>query len=248
MKKVLCLIFILLMLLCGCSHDRKPDQVHTESFSNDQVFTEAENGNLISDSGVEYAHLANEGFLYYLGDLEFQGSVKGEEKTSQHLGCSYQTGLFALKNDETKNILIRRAPDSEWFSIYRKASLPPFDFSVDNCIRLELVLDNTYIEKDAIHTTCGDGIVDKSEIAEFLSDVRSQEDPREAGLYDLVRKPDGTFENCYSNAVIFGFFEDESNIVICMDIISYNDLAYSVSIEQNEYVLPNEWVQRLQNS
>lgn len=174
MKKVLCLIFVSLMLLCGCSHDRQSDQFHTDSSSNDHVFTKAESGNLISDSGVEYAHLANEGILCYLGVLVFQGSVKGEEETSQHLGYSYQTGLFALKNDETRNILIRHAPNNEWFSIYRKASLPPFDFSVNNCIRLELVLGIGNIENDAIHKTCGDGVVDASEIAAFLSDVRSQ--------------------------------------------------------------------------
>lgn len=248
MKKVLCLIFVLLMLLCGCVNDRQSDKFHNESTSNDNVFTKAESGNLVNASGVEYAHLANEGILYYLGNLEFQGSIKGEEKTSQHLDYSYQTGLFALKNDETNNILIRHAPDNEWFSIYRNSSLPPFDFSVDNCIRLELVSGVGNTENDAIHTTCGDGVVDTLEIAEFLSDVRSQKDPREAGLYDLVKMLDGMSENCYIFAVIYGFFKDEPNIVIRMDITSYNDLAYSVSIEGKEYVLPNEWVQRLQNS
>lgn len=248
MKKVVCVIIALLMLLCGCTHNRQLDQIPTENSSNNNVFTEVESGNLVSDSGIEYVQLANEGILYYLGNLEFQGSVKGEEETSQHLGYSYQTGLFALKNDETNNILIRRTPNSEWFSIYRKASLPSFDFSVDKCVRLELVLGIGNLVRDAIHTTCGDGIVDTLEIAEFLSDVRSQKDPREAGLYDLVRKPDGMFENCYRYAVIYGFFEDEPNIAIRMDITSYNDLAYSVSIEGKEYVLPNEWVQRLQNS
>ena len=234
MNKELCLIFVFLVLLCGCSQDN--------------IFTKTENGSLVSQSGVEYTHLANEGILYYLGELEFQGYVKGEEKTSQHLGYSYQTGLFAIKNDESNNILIRCTPNNEWFSIYRKASLPPFDFSVDNCIRLEFVPSIGNIENDVIHTTCGDGIVDTSEIAEFLSNVRSQKDPREAGLYDLVRKPDGRLENCYTYAVIYGFFEDDPHIVIRMNITSYNDLAYAVSVEGKEYVLPNEWLQRLQNS
>lgn len=245
MKKVLCLFIVLFMLLCGCSNNRQSDQIRTESASSDDAFTETEAGSLVSVSGTEYAHLANEGALYYFGELEFQGSVKGEEKTSQHLGYSYQTGLFAIKNDEAHNILIRRAPNNEWFRIYRKTSLPPFDFSVEHCIRLELVSGK---EHDADHTICGDGIVDRSEIAEFLSDVRSQKDPREAGLYDLIRKPDGMLEHCYIYAVIYGFFEEEPNLAIRMDITSYNDLAYSVSIEGKEYVLPEAWVQRLQNN
>ena len=214
----------------------------------DNVFTKTEDGNLISASGTEYEHLANETDLHYLGDLVFQGGVEGEPEASQHLGVSYQTGLFSIKNAETDNILVRRTPNNEWFSIYRKTSLPPFDFSADNCTRLELVLGIGDIENDGIHTTCGDGISNRSVITEFLSDVRSQTDPREAGLYDLIKKPDGMLENCYIYAVIYGFFEDEPNLAIRMDITSYNDLAYSISIEGKEYVLPETWIQRFQNN
>lgn len=236
-KKSLCAVLSISMLfvISGCAET-------------DDVFTRNSDGNLISNSGVEYEHLANEGTLYYLGDLEFQGSIKGEKKISEHLGYPYKTGLFSIKNDETNNVLIRRVPDNEWCSIYRKTSLPSFDFSVDNCIRLELVSGSGNIQSDAIHTTCGDGIVDTSEIAEFLSDVRSQKDPHEAGLYDLITKPDGNLENCYVYAVIYGFFEDEPNLAICMRITSYNDLAYSISIEDKEYVLPEKWIGRLQNN
>ena len=126
--------------------------------------------------------------------------------------------------------------------------MPPFDFSADNCIRLELVSGTGNAEKDAIHTTCDDGITDKSEIAEFLSDVRSQPGPQEAGLYDLIKKPDGTLVNCYLYAAIYGFFEEEPDLAIRMEIFSFNDLAYSVSLEGKEYVLPETWLQRLQNS
>ena len=52
-------------------------------------------------------------------------------------------------------------------------------------------------------------------------------------------------ENCYTYAVIYGFFEEEPNLAIRIDVTSYNDLAYSVCIENKEYVLPNDWVQRL---
>lgn len=233
MKKVLCLVFVLVILLCGCSQD--------------SVFTKKENGNIISDSGVEYAHLANEGVLYYLGDLEFVGSIQGEEKTSQHLGLSYQTGMFAIKEADNDNILIRHAPDNEWFSIYRKTSLPSFDFSVNNCIRLEFISGIENTESDQFHTICCDGIVDTSEIAKFLSDVRSQKNPHEAGLYDLIKKPDGMLENCYVYGVVYGFFAEEPNLVARMDVTSYNDLAYSISIDGKEYVLPVEWIQKLEN-
>ena len=222
------------LLLCGCSPTKE------------DTFTENKNGNIVSNSGVEYTHLANEGVLYYLGDLDFIGSIQGEE-TSQHLGLSYQTGMFAIKDADNDNILIRRAPNNEWFSIYRKASLPSFDFAVDNCIRFEFVSGIGNTENDVTHTTCDDGIVVASEIAEFLSDVRSQKDPREAGLYDLIKKPDGMLENCYVYGVVYGFFEEEPNLAVRMDITSYNDLAYSISIEGKEYVLPAEWLQKLGN-
>ena len=235
MKKVLYLIVVTLILLCGCSPTKE------------DTFTKNKNGNIVSNSGVEYTHLANEGILYYLGDLDFIGSIQGEEKSSQHLGLSYQTGMFAIKDADNDNILIRRAPDNEWFSIYRKASLPSFDFAVDNCIRFEFVSGIGNTESDVTHTTCGDGIVEASEIAEFLSDVRSQKDPREAGLYDLIKKPDGMLENCYVYGVVYGFFEGEPNLAVRMYITSYNDLAYSISIDGKEYVLPAEWLQKLGN-
>ena len=235
MKKVLCLIVVTLILLCGCSPTKE------------NTFTKNKNGNIVSNSGVEYTHLANEGILYYLGDLDFIGSIQGEEKTSQHLGLSYQTGMFAIKDADNDNILIRYAPDNEWFSIYRKTSLPSFDFVVDNCIRFEFVKSTGDIQKDAIHTTCGEGITDKAEIAKFLSEIRTQKDAREAGLYDSVKKPDGMLENCYMYGVIYGFFADEPNLAIRMEITSFNDLAYSVAIDNKEYVLPAEWLQKLEN-
>lgn len=247
MKRILCLFLVFLILLCGCSCTSQSDQSHTGTPSNDNAFTSDENGNIISSSGVEYTLLANEGILYYLGDLEFVGSIQGEAKNSQHLGLSYKTGMFAIKDADNDNILIRHAPDNEWFSIYRNASLPSSDFSVDNCIRLEFVSGIGNINEDAIHTTCGNGITDLSEVAAFLSEIRMQEDPREAGLYDLVKKPDGMLENCYIYGVIYGFFEEEPNLAVRMDVTSFNDLAYSISIDGKEYVLPTQWLQKLES-
>ena len=211
-------------------------------------FTQKQNKNLLDASGTEYTFLANEGVLYYLGDIRFEGSVKGEKKISSHLGLPYKTGLFSIKNSDSDNILIRRLPNNEWCSIYRKTSLPPLDFSVDNCSRIELVSGIGSTSEDVVHTTCGDGICNKSDIKQFLSDIRSQKSPTQAGLYDLIKKPDGMLENCYVYAVLYGFFEEEPNLVVRMEIKSYNDLAYSISVEEKEYVLPEKWLERLENS
>jgi len=223
----------LIILLCACSHE--------------SIFTKNENNNIVSNSGIEYTHLANEVDLYYFGNLEFVGSIHGEKKTSQHLGDSYKTGMFSIKEAENDNILIRRLPDNEWFAIYRKASLPDFDFSVENSSRLEFVSGTGITEEDLIHTTCGDGITDRSVINAFLSEIRMQKGPREAGLYELIEEPDGTLRNCYFYGVIYGFFDEEPNLAVRMDITSYNDLAYSIFIEGKEYVLPTEWLEKFEN-
>ncbi len=205
------------------------------------VFTETENGNYLSPWGEEYALLANEGILDCIGTETFVGKVNGEGE-----GPAWKAayGFYALDEDEARNILIR-VSSSEWYGIYRKVSSPPFDFSVDNCVRLELVKNSWLLKNNTEHLTCGDGIADPAEIAAFLADVRSQKSPEEAGLYDLVRKENGFLENCYQYGVIYGFFSEEPNLAVPMTVTSYNDMAYSVSIEQKEYVLPEKWVKRL---
>lgn len=242
MKRFFLLTIALLAFLCACSPEPKGELLKTEDI---EYFVETENGNLLSNTGVEYVHLANEGFLVYFGEKVFLAGVQGEEKTSQRLGYSYQTGMFALENDNTYNILIRREPNNEWYSIYRKASLPPLDFSVENCSRLEYVSGGLTAIYDVKHTTCGEGITGRAEIAEFLADIRSQANPRDAGLYDLCLKTDGTYENVYLGDAIFAFFEEEPNVAVPMYVTSFNDLGYSVEIDGEEYVLPEEWMHRL---
>ena len=119
---------------------------------------------------------------------------------------------------------------------------------MDNCIRLEFVPGIGNQEKASIHVNCNGGIVDKSKITEFFANIRSQKSPREAGLYDFIKQPNGMLENCYVYGVVYGFFKDEPNLAIRMEITSYNDLAYTISIGESEYVLPELWLEELQNS
>ncbi len=238
MKKVLCFFFTLSLLICGCSQN------------NNIFFTENEAGNFVSPHGVAYTFFAAEYELVYLGELEFYGRVKGEPKTTRHLNLSMQTGFFRFKNDETHNFLIRRLPDNEWCSIYRKTSFEPFDFSGENCIRLETLSHHTNVplEPGCEHLTCNEGIVDPAVIQKFFAEIHTQKNPREAGLYDLVQQPDATLQNCYTSHYVYGFFKQEPHLALKLPITSYNDLAYSIAIGANEYVLTQEWYDTLTNN
>lgn len=219
-KSCLCFVIILFLLftLCAC-----------------KKFKETAANTVRSPSGTEYAFLANEGFLSYLGELTYEGGIKGED-------ASKGAGLYALSDDPSDHILIRVSPDSEWYGIYRDSSLPPFDASTENCVRLEYLPG---FEIDAVHAVCQDGITGKTQVADFFRDVCSQKNPREAGLYDLVKSPSGMLTNCYVCGVIYGFFAEESYLAIPMYVTSYDDKAYSVSIGNDEYVLPEKWAEAL---
>lgn len=209
-------------------------------------FTETADGTIVDASGIEYTFLSPENWLGLrelpFDNLIFEGSIAGEPDTLRHLGLSRPTGMYSIRGDRTFDILIRYRHDSEWYSIYRKSSLPPLDSSSDNLNRLIFV--DSYLS-EVFAPILGNIIVDPQEIAEFFSDIRSQKTPREAGLYDLIRKPDGLLENCYICGTIYGSFEEESNLFIGMQVTSYNDLAYSVSIEGRDCVLPEKWLKRL---
>ncbi len=225
------LLAALAVSLCGCV-DRR-------------VFTKIDEEHYRSPSGTEYAFLANEGILSYFGELEYAGRAEDDPVSIPLFGGVLRKGFFALKEADDDNILIRKRPRNEWYAIYRKSSLPAFDYSVDNCSRLELIRGSSSTYADVSHRSCGDGITDGEEIAAFLADVRTQKNPEQAGLHDLVRKPDGKLENCYTAWIICGFFEEEPNVFLPMPVTSYNDLAYSVRIRDIEYVLPPEWIPRL---
>ena len=209
-------------------------------------FTETADGIIVDASGIEYTYLPPENWLSIrelpFDNRIFEGSIAGEPDTLNHMGFAIPTGMYSIRGDRTFDILIRYRYDSEWYSIYRKSSLPPLDFSIDNLSRLVFV--DSYLSEVFAHIF-GNTIADPQEIAEFLSDVCSQQTPKEAGLYDMILQPNGLLENCYKCGIIYGSFEEEPNLFIQMDVTSYNDLAYSVSIKGREYVLPEKWVKRL---
>lgn len=201
----------------------------------ENAFSEAENGKLLSPSGREYVYFASELELSYLGEPSFFGSVKGEEKTSEIMGLPVQTGLFSVESGENPDVLIRVHPDSEFFSIYRKGDLSPFDFSVENCARLEL--------KEGGKVS--GAISDKGEIADFLSEVRGREVSRETDLTGRAPNPYGSFINVHRIGAVYGCFDEEASLAIAMDLWSYNDEAFSIEIEGTEYALPEVWLERL---
>ncbi len=249
------LIFSIFLTLSACTQadntsaqsKASSEQTQSQSESEGYAFTKGEGMNVVSLSGEEYEFLAMETELICIGELKFEGSIKDEKQLPEEWFYYYKAGLYSINGDKTHNILIRVFPDNEWYGVYRKCSLPPFDFSIDNCSRLELIIDRGDMEANAKHLTCGRGMTDRAEIADFLADVRSQKNPDEAGLYDLVRRPEGTLDyDCYK--CIYGYFEEEPKLVIRMRVNSYNiktGKAYSVRIGDKEYVLPNEWLEKL---
>ena len=232
-----------------CTHKADLSQAGDVPALTEGKFRQLEADRFLSPWGEEYVFLCGSGILDCFGNnFTFVGGIEGQPDTYTEYGKEYEAGFFAVEGSKTNSILIRTRPDSEWSEIYRKASLPPFDYSVDRCIRLELL---PWMDMSEEHLLCGDGITDRAEIAAFLADVRAQKSPKEAGLYDLVRNEQGILENCYVCGYIYGSFAEEPNLVLMMDVTSYNDLAYSVSLGTQtngwpaEYVLPEEWIPRL---
>lgn len=234
MKKAKVYLFVFILLILS-------------SCSSDEYFIKTNDNLITAPDGTEYKFLAYEGSACVFGSTEFIGKIKGEKSSFYHLSMKIETGLYSCENDPERNILVRNVPDSEWKSFYRKASLPDIDLSPENCIRLELIKENAY-EIDIKHMSCNEGITDSKEIAAFFADVRSQQTAEEANLYNLVKKPDGMLENCYKLGVVYGYFKDEPNLAVSFHVTSYDDKAYSISLDEPyEYVLPAKWIHELMN-
>ena len=258
MHKIIPLLLFALIFLCSCFSKTMPQSSDSLNPSSDifssisedtNTFIENEDGILIDSYGNKYAYIGNEedGLLDCLGSLEYAGPIQGEVSTSSHLEHEYTTGMFSIKEDENDTLLIRYLPENEWVSFYYKLPLPS-SFSIDECSRFEVLTDSLNEQNLKDHTACSGGLCDPLEIETFISDIQSQPSPEEANLYELIHTPNGLLENCYIYGNILGYFENESHLVIQMPVTSYNDLAYSVSIGNKVYVLPDAWLSKLQHS
>ena len=61
----------------------------------------------------------------------------------------------------------------------------------------------------------------------------------------MVKQPDGTLENCYVYGYLCGVVQEDINLVIPLQIVSFDDKAYSIMLDDVEYVLPEEWINEL---
>ena len=139
----------------------------------------------------------------------------------------------------SQDVLVRYFPECEWAATYVKSDLLKTEISLDNCIRFEFVKgslfhrDGTPISKQGI-----------TECEQFLSEIKSGQKAEDAGLYDLVKQPDGTLKNCYSYGHVCGVIQEDLNIVIPLEVMSFDDKAYSIKIDDVEYVLSKEWLDK----
>ena len=227
-----------------------------ERAAREGVFVPLPNRRMIAPDGTEYVRLSMESPFVstFFGSKTFVGRVADDELLPTRWS-PWELGMYSLEGDYNLEILIRVHPRYDNWFFYRKASLPPLDLLVDNCIRFELVRRGA--PRDIAHMSCGMGISDIHEAQAFLSDIRSQPTAREAGLHELVTRPDGRFENLVHYGTVFGFFEDVANLAVPLQIRSFNGEAFSIAYHyidvhgtpaMNERVLPEKWLDILRES
>lgn len=209
--------------------------------TNNVEFTETENNTIVTTDGTEYTFVGYEGRVWCFGEREFIGHVKGEKKIFIHLSNMIKTGMYSVNGSQ--DVLARYFSDNEFAAIYVKSELLKTEVTLDNCIRFDFAkgplfnVDETIISKTGI-TECKD----------FLNEIKNGQKAKDAGLYDLVKQPDGTLKNCYVYGYACGVIQDDVNIVIPLQVMSFNDKAYSITIGDTEYVLTQEWVDKLLNN
>ena len=85
---------------------------------------------------------------------------------------------------------------------------------------------------------------ENSTVKKYFS-IKSGQKAKDAGLYDLVKQPDGMLKNCYVYGYACGVIQEDLNVVIPLQVMSFDDKAYSIRIDDTEYVLTQEWVDTL---
>lgn len=208
------------------------------SCNNNVGFRETENKTVVSNDGAEYTFVGNEGIVWCFGEWEFIGHVKGEKKTFVHLDGKIKTGMYSV--NVSQDVLGRYLPDNEFAAIYVKSDLLNTEIALDNCIRFEFVKGSVF--NNAETTISKKGI---TECEQFLNEIKSGQKAKEAGLYDLVKQPDGMLKNCYVYGYVCGVIQEDINIVIPMQVVSFDDKAYSIKVDDVEYVLSEEWLDKL---
>ena len=205
---------------------------------NNVTFTEGENKTILAKDGTEYTMIGYEGGFWCLGEWDFIGHVKGEKKTFVHLTNRIKTGMYSVNG--SKDVLVRYFPDNEFAAMYVKADLLKKEITLENCVRFEFI-KGSLSNKVPIFNS-GKGI---TECEQFLDDIKSGEKAKDAGLYDLVKQPDGMLKNCYVYGYVCGIVQEDINIVIPLEIMSFDDQAYSIRIDDIEYVLSEDWLEKL---
>ena len=207
--------------------------------NNDNVlFTETENKTIVANDGAEYTFVGFEGAVLCFGEESFVGHVRGEKKDFVHLDDKIKTGMYSVNGNQ--EVLVRYFPDNEFSGMYVKSELLKTEISLNNCISFEFVKGSLF--NDEKTTLSNKGI---TECEQFLNEIKNGQKAKDAGLYDLVKQLDGTLKNCYVYGYACGVVQEDINIVIPLVVKSFNDEAYSILIDDIEYVLPQKWLNKL---
>ena len=203
-------------------------------------FTETKNKTIVSADGTEYTFAGNEGSVWCFGEWKFIGHVKGEKKNFTHLTYEIKTGMYSVNGSQ--DVFIRYLPDNEFAAMYVISELLKNEIALDNCIKFMFVKglysDNTEITSSKKEITDCDA---------FLNEIKNAQKATDAGLYELVKQPDGTLKNCYIYGYVCGVMKEDLNLVIPLQVKSFDDKAYSIIIDDIEYVLSQEWIDKLIN-
>ena len=206
--------------------------------TNEVGFTETEDKTIVTTDGTEYTFVGYESRVWCFGEWEFIGHIKGEKKNFIHLTNKIKTGMYSVNGSQ--DVLVRYFPDNEFAAMYVKSELLKTEVTLDNCIRFEFVKDLLFSGNE---TTISKNRI--TECEEFLNEIKSGQTAKDAGLYDLVKQPNGMLENCYVYGYVCGVIQEDLNIVIPLQVMSFDDKAYSIIIDDTEYVLTQEWVDKL---
>ncbi len=204
------------------------------------LFRETAEGTVVAPDGTEYIRVGTENEFRILGQSEHLGYIEGEVKSFTHLFSQIQTGMYGVDGDTAT--LLRYFPDCEFASCYVRSDCLKTQVSLDNCIQFTL---GKFDAQPAEITDSQKGIMGNEECSAFLREISGGQTAQDAGLYELVRQPDGFLKNCYVYGYAYGIVQKTLNLVMPLEIISFDDKAYAITIDGTQYVLPESWLTRL---